>query len=34
LREYVEDEVKARIKTDVEIQQLEMYLETIYGEIC
>jgi hypothetical protein len=33
LREYVDDEVKARIETDLKIQQLEMDLETVYEEI-
>jgi hypothetical protein len=32
-REYVDEEVKARVETDFEIEKLEMDLETIYEEI-
>jgi hypothetical protein len=33
LRDYVNEEFKARLESDVEIKQLEMDLETIYEEI-
>jgi hypothetical protein len=33
LREYIDDEVKTRLETDVEIQQLETDLQNIYEEI-